>query len=84
MCGPGDAHMPIGYDIDLLCDAVTVASSREFINQRTIQRHVRMGFVKAQRLLLLMDAYGITDGQPTGRWQSRVVLITGEQLPGVL
>jgi hypothetical protein len=77
-------HLPIGRDLDLLCDAVTWASERQFINQRTIQRRVRVGFLKAQWLLLLIDDYGITGGQPSGRWESREVLITAEQLPAKL
>ena len=79
-----DHQMPIGHDLDLLCDAVTVAASRTHVNQRTIQRYVRVGVVKAQRLLLLMDDYGVTGGQPSGRWESRTVLITGEQVPAKL
>lgn len=76
--------MPIGHDIDLLCDAVTFAARGYVVSQRNLQRHVRVGFVKAQRLLLLMDNYGITDGPPLTRWSSRTALITPEQLPAKL
>jgi hypothetical protein len=77
-------RMPIGHDIDLLCDAVTFAASGYVINQRNLQRRVRVGHLKAQRLLFLMDDYGVTDGPPLTRWSSRMTLITEEQLPAKL
>jgi hypothetical protein len=75
--------MPIGYDIDLLCDAVTFATEGYTINQRDLQRGIRVGFVKAQRLLLLMGDYGITT-TPGSRQESRMVLLTKDQVPGKL
>ena len=77
-------RMPIGSDLDLLCDAVTWALQRRRpgtpVGPAIIQRYVRVGFAKAHRLCLLMDDYGITDGEPRGR----TVLVNGEQLPEVL
>lgn len=72
------APSPIGPDIDLLCKAVeaaAAATSREVDAQR-IQRKMHVGWVKAGRLLGLLDDYGVTEyGYPYHR-----VLITREQV----
>jgi hypothetical protein len=76
-------RLPISHDIDLLCDAVTWAVERRRrtrIAPGSIQRYVRVGWVKAERLSLLMDDYGITAGE----FPNRTVLVTKEQLPDVL
>ena len=59
-------HMAIGHDLNLFLDAAEIIIKRRtwsgnpfrVINQNTIQRHVRVGWVKAGLLLLLED-YGI-------------------------
>lgn len=62
---PGDAgRTPIGTDIDLLCYAAEVAIRRGYASQLLVQRRVRVGFAKAQRLLLLLEEYGITGPKP--------------------
>jgi hypothetical protein len=76
--------LPIGRDIDLLCDAVTAVAGSAFVSQRNLQRRIRVGFIKAQLLLLLMDAYGITDGPPQTRWSSRTVKVSKTDLPARL
>lgn len=60
-------HMAIGHDLDLFLDAAEIIIKRRtwsgnpfrVINQNTIQRRVRVGWVKAGRLLLLLEDYGI-------------------------
>lgn len=52
-------HMPIGYDIDLLCDAVEVVTRLQQASARVMQRKVRVGFAKAGRLLLLLEGYEV-------------------------
>lgn len=57
----------IGHDLNLLLDAAKVAVSRKFTGPASIQRRVRVGFVKAQHLTLLLAQEGIIDRQPDGR-----------------
>lgn len=78
-------RMPIDHDIDLLCYAAEWAAWHPAspIGLTTVQRRVRVGFVKAQRLLLLMAEYGIT-GPPVGSPPRQPVLTTREELAGKL
>ena len=63
-------RMEIGYDLDLLLDAARLVingrtwpgwTGRQLrvIDQAAVQRHVRVGFAKAGRLLLLLEDFGI-------------------------
>jgi S-DNA-T family DNA segregation ATPase FtsK/SpoIIIE len=79
--GP-DGKIPIGRDLDLLCDAARMAlSHRGRIGPAVIQRKVRVGFAKAARLMILLEDYGVI-GQvgPDGRAD----MVTTEGLPAVL
>jgi DNA segregation ATPase FtsK/SpoIIIE, S-DNA-T family len=66
-------RMPIGYDIGLLCDAVEVVTRLQQASATVIQRKLRVGFVKAGRLLLLLSDYGIT-GAPDSRGRYPVLV----------
>lgn len=79
---PTPERMPIGPDIALLCEAATAVTGSSSISQRHLQRRLRVGFVKAQRLLLLMDDYSITGGAPFGG--DRAVLLSRCDLPAQL
>jgi hypothetical protein len=80
-------RMPIGRDIDLLCDAVTWVVQRPrpapLVHTQNIQRHVLVGWATAERLLRLMDDYGVTSRQQHPG-HGRSVLMDPEQLPAVL
>jgi S-DNA-T family DNA segregation ATPase FtsK/SpoIIIE len=70
-------RMPIGYDIDLLCQAVGVVAGRERVSVTPLQRKLRVGFAKAERLVLLLMDHGIAGPRDThGRC---LVLISSEE-----
>jgi hypothetical protein len=75
-------HMPIGHDIDLLCDAVEVVTRLQRADARVIQRRVRVGFAKAGRLLLLLSDYGIT-GAPDSRGRYPVLVACDERAAAI-
>lgn len=54
-----DDRLAIGHDLDLLLDAVRYASTARRVSSSTIQRRVRVGWVKADRLRLLLAQEGI-------------------------
>ncbi|WP_242892582.1 DNA translocase FtsK [Actinomadura litoris] len=66
-----------GADWDLLLYAAQRVIGRERVNQTWIQRHVRVGFVKAGQLLCLLEDAGLigptTSGR--GRWHDVLVLV---------
>jgi S-DNA-T family DNA segregation ATPase FtsK/SpoIIIE len=55
----------VGLDGPLLMDAAREAIGRQYINRNILQRRVRVGFVKAARLLDLLEDAGVV-GQATG------------------
>ena len=73
-------RMKVGHDLDLLLDAARLVISRrtwsgrpfKVITQNTVQRHVRVGFVKAGRLLLLMEDFGIVSRSGAGRFDCAI------------
>jgi DNA segregation ATPase FtsK/SpoIIIE, S-DNA-T family len=69
-------HMPIGHDIDLLCDAVEVATRLQQASATVLQRKVRVGFAKAWRLLLLLEDYGVIG--PAVRGKHRVLVASDD------
>ena len=50
---------PIGHDLDLLCEAVYAVTLHQRASVTVMQRRVLVGFAKAGRLLILLEAYGI-------------------------
>lgn len=50
---------PIGYDLGLLCEAVEVVTRFQRADRSLLQRRAGVGYVKAGRLLLLLEDYGI-------------------------
>jgi hypothetical protein len=60
-------RMEIGHDLDLFLNAARLVISRrswsgrplKVVTQNSIQRHIRVGFVKAGHLLLLLEDFGI-------------------------
>ena len=66
-----DTSMPelrtvdVGYDGPLLLDAAREAIGRQYINRNILQRRIRVGWVKAARLLDLLEDAGVV-GPATG------------------
>jgi hypothetical protein len=56
-----DAELPIGHDLDLLLQAAraVITGRVRVISQLNIQRRLRVGFVKAWRLLVLLEQEGV-------------------------
>lgn len=72
--------MPIGTDIDLLCEAVTLAASQPYLSQNEMRWRLRIGAVRAHRLHHVLEDLGVIEHAPItgerGRWMSRATLIT--------
>lgn len=68
----------VGYDASLFLDAARLVIDRQWANADLIQRRVRVGFVKAGRLLELLEDAGVVaaaTGYTCGR---REVLVPRE------
>jgi S-DNA-T family DNA segregation ATPase FtsK/SpoIIIE len=66
-------RMPIGYDLSLLCDAVDVVTRLKRVGASTVQRKVRVGFVKAEHLILLLEDYGVIGPRDAKGWHPVLV-----------
>lgn len=77
-----DDRLPIGSDLELLIATVELVGRLQFASLSTIQRKVRVGFVKAGQLLELMEDRGIVG--PAFGTHARAVLITPAQVPAVV
>ena len=72
-----DGRLTIGHDLGMLLDAAAVAVKVGSVSDMSIQRHIRVGFVKAGRLRLLLAQEGIIDPSRSGSGRHQSLVAPG-------
>lgn len=78
-----ETRLPIGSDLHLLCEAARAVITGRWrtgrpvrtISASALQRHIRVGFAKAQRLMLLLEQEGVIEtrfSKPGWQWRCLV------------
>ncbi|GAA4225995.1 hypothetical protein GCM10022254_09430 [Actinomadura meridiana] len=81
---PGVVDLSVGHDRGLLLDAARAVIDGQRADTTHVQRKVRVGFVKAGRLLELLEQYAVIGPAPATKSGKRPVLVSASDKDVVL